>query len=109
MNTLFVAGHSRLPTGIAANHISDSLTLTLEVDRKYGVIVDVSCTLATDHGKDYIKSVLKGHSLKEGYEEPLNQLKDSYLGKAGNAIAAALKDSYKQYRSHKNSGLKKHA
>ncbi|MBM7553347.1 DUF3870 domain-containing protein [Thalassobacillus pellis] len=100
MNTLFVAGHSKLPTGIAATHISESLTLTLELDKKYGVIVDASCTLATDHGREYIKNLLKGHSLKDGLEEPLEQLNAAYLGKAGNAIAAALKDSYKQYQLH---------
>lgn len=100
MNTIFVAGHSKLPTGIAANHISESLTLTLEIDKKYGVIVDASCTLATDHGREYIKNLLKGYSLKEGLDEPLKQLEDGYRGKAGNAIAAALKDSYKQYQMH---------
>ncbi|ASF40538.1 MULTISPECIES: DUF3870 domain-containing protein [Halobacillus] len=100
MNTLFVAGHSKLPTGMAANHISESLTLTLEVDKKYGVIVDASCTLATDHGREFIKSLLKGYSLKEGTDEPVARLKEGYLGKAGNALEAALKDSYKQYQLH---------
>ncbi|MFQ3544335.1 DUF3870 domain-containing protein [Halobacillus rhizosphaerae] len=100
MNTLFVAGHSKLPTGMAANHISESLTLTLEIDKKYGVIVDASCTLATEHSREYIKHLLKGFSLKEDIEEPLKQLNEGYLGKAGNALAAALRDSYKQYQLH---------
>ncbi|MFD2922373.1 DUF3870 domain-containing protein [Halobacillus naozhouensis] len=100
MNTIFVAGHSKLPTGIAANHISESLTLTLEVDQNYGVIIDASCTLATDHGRDFIKTLLKGYSLKDGIEEPLTRLHEGYLGKAGNALEAALKDSYKQYQLH---------
>lgn len=100
MKTIFVAGHSKLPTGIAANHISESLTLTLEIDKKYGVIVDASCTLATEHGRGFIKSLLKGYSLKDGIDEPLAILKEGYLGKAGNALEAALKDSYKQYQLH---------
>ncbi|MEC3883936.1 DUF3870 domain-containing protein [Halobacillus sp. HZG1] len=100
MRTVFVAGHSKLPTGIAANHISESLTLTLEIDQKYGVIVDASCTLATDHGRGYIKSLLKGFSLKDGIEEPLDTLRKGYLGKAGNALEAALKDAHKQYHQH---------
>jgi hypothetical protein len=100
MNTLFVAGHSKLPTGMAANNISDTLTLTLEVDKKYGVIVDASCTLATEHSKQFVKQLLKGFSLKDGITDPLNQLKEGYLGKAGNALAAALKDAHKQYELH---------
>ncbi|ARI76400.1 DUF3870 domain-containing protein [Halobacillus mangrovi] len=98
MKTVFVAGHSKLPSGMAANHISESLTLTLEVDKKYGVIVDASCTLATEHGRKFVKSLLKGYSLKDGTEEPIARLKEGYLGKAGNALEAALKDSYKQYQ-----------
>ncbi|ELK47910.1 DUF3870 domain-containing protein [Halobacillus sp. ACCC02827] len=100
MKTIFVAGHAKLPGGMAANHISESLTLTLEIDRKYGVIIDASCTLATDHGREYIKSLLKGYSLKDGTEEPVASLREGYLGKAGNALEAALKDSYKQYQLH---------
>lgn len=101
MKTIFVAGHSKLPTGIAANHISESLTLTLEIDKKYGVIVDASCTLATEHGREYIKTLLKGYSLQDGTEEPIARLREGYLGKAGNALEAALKDSYKQYQLHR--------
>ncbi|MCA0971380.1 DUF3870 domain-containing protein [Halobacillus litoralis] len=100
MKTLFIAGHAKLPTGIAANHISESLTLTLEVDKTYGVIIDASCTLATEHGRGFIKSLLKGYSLKEGTDEPIARLREGYLGKAGNALEAALKDSYKQYQLH---------
>ena len=34
-----------------------------------------------------------------GIELPLDQLKTGYLGKANNALIAALKDLYKQYES----------
>ncbi|KGX88197.1 DUF3870 domain-containing protein [Pontibacillus litoralis] len=98
MNTLFVAGHSKLPTGMAANNISDTLTLTLEVDKKYGVILEASCTLATEHSKEYVNHLLKGYSLKEGIEEPIKKLSLGYLGKAGKALEASLKDAYKQYQ-----------
>ncbi len=97
MNTLLIAGHSRLPSGMAANSISETLTMTLEIDKKYGVIVDASCTLATEHGRTFVKHLLKGCSLKDGIDEPLKLLAEGYHGKAENALAAALKDSYKQY------------
>ncbi|MBN8235255.1 DUF3870 domain-containing protein [Halobacillus kuroshimensis] len=100
MKTIFVAGHAKLPAGMAANHISESLTLTLEVDRKYGVIVDASCTLATEHGRSFVKALLKGYSLQDGVEEPAAELKTGYLGKAGNALEASLKDAHKQYLLH---------
>lgn len=54
---------------MAAKSVFDTLTITAEVDYKYGVILEASCTLATDHGRQYIHDLLKGISLREGPEE----------------------------------------
>ncbi|SHF83759.1 DUF3870 domain-containing protein [Ornithinibacillus halophilus] len=97
MNTVFIAGHARLPSGMAAKSIYETLTITAEIDKKYGVIITASCTLATEHGRDYIHQLLRGHSLQDGIEQPVQALKQHYLGKAGNALVSALKDLYKQY------------
>ncbi|NRD79671.1 DUF3870 domain-containing protein [Bacillus sp. BRMEA1] len=99
MNTLFIAGHAKLPSGMAAKSIFETLTITAEIDKTYGVIVDASCTLATEHGRDYITRILKGHSLRNGIDKPLEEIKHFYLGKANNALIAALKDLYKQYEA----------
>ena len=56
--TYFIAGHAKLPQGMAAKSVFETLTITAEVDRKYGVILDASCTLATEHGRDFIGSIL---------------------------------------------------
>ncbi|MFC4801461.1 DUF3870 domain-containing protein [Neobacillus sp. GCM10023253] len=99
MNTYFIAGHAKLPTGMAARSIYETLTITAEIDKHYGVIVDASCTLATEHGRDYISRLLKGYSLRHGIDKPLEDLKNGYLGKANHALIAALKDLYKQYET----------
>lgn len=99
MNTVFIAGHSRLPSGMAAKNIYETLTITAEIDKKYGVIVTASCTLATEHGRDFVQHLLKGHSLQDGIDKPVQMIKEHYLGKAGNALASALKDLYKQYEN----------
>ncbi|MDQ0213792.1 hypothetical protein J2S13_000186 [Oikeobacillus pervagus] len=98
MRTHFIAGHAKLPSGMAAKSIYETLTITAEVDKKYGVIINASCTLATEHGRSYISNLLKGYSLQDGIEEPLIHLNNHYLGKACNALTSALKDLYKQYR-----------
>ncbi|RPF54402.1 DUF3870 domain-containing protein [Aquisalibacillus elongatus] len=99
MNTIFIAGHAKLPSGMAAQNVYESLTITVEVDRKYGVIVQANCTLATSHGRDFISELLKGHSLKDGIEEPLKWIEERYQGKACNALMSALKDLHKQYET----------
>lgn len=95
---MFIAGHARLPQGMAAKSVFDTLTITAEVDTKYGVIIEASCTLATEHGREFIGQLLKGVSLKDGIEEPLKQLQQYYKGKAANALAAALNDLHLHYQ-----------
>lgn len=100
MNTVFIAGHARLPSGMAAKSIYETLTITAEIDKHYGVIVSTSCTLATMHGRAFIEQLLKGYSLKDGIDTPVIEVKNHYLGKAGSAIESALKDLYRQYESY---------
>ncbi|GIO27904.1 DUF3870 domain-containing protein [Ornithinibacillus bavariensis] len=97
MNTVFIAGHARLPSGMAAQNMYETLTITAEIDRKYGVIVAASCTLATEHGRDFVQQLLRGYSLQDGIDSPVDAVKLHYMGKAGNAIVSALKDLHKQY------------
>ena|SRR5699024_3760942 len=97
MNTIFIAGHSRLPSGMAAKSIYETLTITAEIDKNYGVIISTRCTLATLHAQEFMEQLLKGHSLQDGIEQPLISVREHYFGKAGSALESALKDLYKQY------------
>ncbi|MEH7247815.1 DUF3870 domain-containing protein [Neobacillus niacini] len=97
MNTYFIAGHAKLPQGMAARNLYDSITITLELDFKHGVIVDASCTLVTEHGRDYIRQLLRGYCLRDGVDELINRVQKYYRGKAGQAIQAALRDVYTQF------------
>ena len=78
----------------------ETLTITAEIDKNYGVIVTASCTLATQHGQDFVQQMLKGYSLQDGIDKPVEIVKNHYLGKAGNALVSALKDLYKQYGTY---------
>ena len=97
MNTIFIAGHARLPSGMAAKIMYETLTITAEIDKKYGVIVSTSCTLATVHAQQFFERLLVGYSLRDGIDDPVQQIRAHYYGKAGNALASALKDLYHQY------------
>lgn len=100
MNTVFIAGYARLPAGMAAKSVYETLTITAEIDKKYGVIVAANCTLATEHGRHYVQNLLRGYSLQDGISVPVEEVNEHYLGKAGNAIVSALKDLQKQYDNY---------
>jgi len=95
--TVMLAGHSRLPQGMAAQNVYEILTITVEVELKYGVIVDASCTLATQHAQQFINRLLRGYSLQDGIEPILDEIRRSYQGKAQQALLAAAKDMYQQF------------
>lgn len=90
--TIFIAGHARLPHGMAAKSVFETLTITAEVDAKYGVVLEASCKLATEHGREFIGRLLKGISLNDGIDEAIESITSYYRGKAANALVAALKD-----------------
>ncbi|MGD8189889.1 DUF3870 domain-containing protein [Brevibacillus ginsengisoli] len=104
MNTYFFAGHARLPQGMAATSVYETLTITVEIEPKYGVILTASCTLATQQGRDFVGNLLRGHSLKEDMDEIIHDLHQYYRGRAVNALIAAVKDIYSQYEqfTHQN-------
>ncbi len=101
VETMFIAGHSRLPAGMAAKNVYETLTITVELEKTYGVILEASCTLATEHGRDYIGRLLRGHSILHGVDEIIETVKQNYFGKATNAIAAALADLHYQFQQIK--------
>lgn len=100
--TIFIAGHARLPQGMAAKSVFETLTITAEVDVKYGVILEASCTLATEHGREFIGRILRGTSLKDGVEDAIKEIQTYYRGKATNALIAALKDLNLHFHQIKN-------
>jgi hypothetical protein len=97
MPSLFYAGHARLPQGMAAQSLFESLSITVEVDPKYAVILEASCTLATEHGKSFVRELLRGHSLREGIEPLAQEIQRRYAGRAAPALLAALKDLSLQF------------
>jgi hypothetical protein len=103
MNTYFIAGHARLPQGMAAKNVFETLTITAEIDLKYGVILEASCTLATEHGRDFVGRLLRGFSLRDGIDDIVQLLQFHYRGRAANALIAAVKDLYVQFEQLQSS------
>ncbi|MBK5501380.1 DUF3870 domain-containing protein [Peribacillus sp. TH14] len=101
--TVFIAGHARLPQGMAAKSVFETLTITAEIDAKYGVVLEASCTLATEHGREFIGRLLKGTSLNDGIDEAIEAIQLYYRGKATNALVAALKDLDQHFKQMKAS------
>lgn len=100
MKTCFIAGHGRLPSGMAARSQYETLAITVEIDEQHGVILEADCTLATEQAKRFIRGVLRGYCLEDGIEKLTQELNAVYHGAAKAAIITALKDVEIEYRRH---------
>jgi hypothetical protein len=100
-NTMILVGHAALPQGTAAKGSYDHLALVVEIDKKYGVIVNAECSLVTALADSTVKKLLVGRSLQDGVEVIIEEILSSYYGGARNALIAALKDLNREYRKIK--------
>ncbi len=75
----------------------ESLTITVEIDARYAVIIDASCSLVTEHSRAFIRDLLRGHSLRDDVGSIVELIQHCYVGRAGLALVAALKDLQLQY------------
>lgn len=98
--TVFLAGHGKLPQGMAAKGPFEHMAVVVEVDEKHGVILNAQCTLVTDLARTVIEDILKGYSLKDGVEEIIAEVKEVYHGAAKNAIIASIKDLSREYQNY---------
>ena len=55
IDTIIIAGSSRLPENITAKHVFGYLTIELEINHSDSVIVDVSCTLLPSLGRKMLR------------------------------------------------------
>ncbi|HEY8418137.1 MAG TPA: DUF3870 domain-containing protein [Limnochordales bacterium] len=98
VRTVFLAGHARLPQGVAAQSVYDSLALGVEIDARYHVILQADCTLATELANDFVRRLLRGYSLRDGFEPLVQAVRNEYRGAAQRALVAALKDLEQEYQ-----------
>lgn len=94
----FITGYAKLPQGIAASGIHDSVVVALVVESRTGIIREADCTLATETGKRFVKGLLERRSLKEveGIEESFRM---SYHGAAQKALVTAVKICSEKFKT----------
>lgn len=96
-HTVLIVGHAKVAKDVASRSQYESIAFALEIDRKYGVIVNCEPTIMIESGRDYIRRLLIGRSL-EDIDEIYSIIEQNYNGNALPALIAALKDLYRQYK-----------
>ncbi len=106
--TIFIAGHARLPQGMAAKSVFETLTITAEIDVKYGVDTRSILYIGNRAWPGIYWTFIKGISLNDGVDDAIEAIQTYYHGKAANALIAALKDlglHFQQIKAGRNNVL----
>lgn len=99
---IFVTGYAKLPQGIAAKELYNSVAIGMILNRNSGCIIDMDISLATSTGKAFVKEIAVGNCISN-IDFLISELDRKYLGHAKNAIISALKcahQKYEQYRAN---------
>jgi hypothetical protein len=99
--TIFVVGHAKAPKTMSATDVYSTLSVAMIVEERHGVILEASCSLITESGRNFISRILVGESLLDTSAIVETAIAERYHGAAQAAIQAAWKDAVFQFRQHK--------
>lgn len=96
-DSIIVAGYGKFPQGTSAEQLHKVLAVVALVDRRTGVVADVSTTLATRTADEFICRALVGKSLITEAASFVEFLISHYHGLAQRAVVAAFRDLVRRY------------
>ncbi|NPV27503.1 MAG: DUF3870 domain-containing protein [Firmicutes bacterium] len=102
--TLFFTGYAKLPSTITAYNLYKVVAVGMEIDPATSVILDADCTLATDLGRNFVATLLRGHNLATDVDLIVQKLERRYHGSARKALITAVRiiaDHYRAYRENR--------
>lgn len=96
---IYICGNAKSPVNASVG-MNQFFALELIVNIETYEIKDASCTLITDLGRNFIRSLLVGRSIKDDYDTILNDIQMYYLALPQKALMSAFKvccNRLKQY------------
>lgn len=94
---ILLSGYAKLPSNTAAQKMYDQLVVVVNVDYESGIILDVDCTMATDLGKRFVATMMKGYDLNRGPDDLLESVNLRYFGHLKKALLTAIREVCQHY------------
>lgn len=98
---ILLSGYAKLPSNTAAQKLFDQLVVVVNVDYDSGIILDVDCTMATDLGKRFVTTMMKGYDLNRGPDALLEAINLRYFGHLKKALLTAVREIFQHYNDLK--------
>lgn len=95
---IYVCGNSKSPDNSTIGEVYQNFAVELIVDVYTEEIVDASCVLITELGRNYIRSLLVGRKFIKDFDEIIEDIELYYQGAPQKALIVALKVALHRYK-----------
>ncbi|MDK2822055.1 MAG: hypothetical protein PWP31_2020 [Clostridia bacterium] len=95
---LYICGNSKCPDNSALGSLYQNFAVELVINIKTEEIVDASCVLITDLGRNFVKSLLIGRNFSKNFNEIINDIEMYYQAVPQKALISALKVALNRYK-----------
>lgn len=94
---LYVCGNAKCPDNSTIGGLFQTFAVELIVNVYTEEILDASCMLLTELGRNFVKSLLVGRKFVKDFDEIIEDIKLCYQGTPQKALISALKIALHRY------------
>ncbi|MGQ9558432.1 MAG: DUF3870 domain-containing protein [Desulfurispora sp.] len=105
MNTftgcVYVTGNARSPERSTVGSLYEVFAVELVINLETDIIEEASCTLVTELGRNFVRSLLVGRNAIKELEVIIHDINDYYCALPQKTLITALKDAHNKYKNLK--------
>lgn len=95
---LYICGNSKCPDNSSLGSLYQNFAVELVINVNTEEIVDASCVLITELGRNFVKSLLVGRNFSKDINEIIKDINVYYQAVPQKALISALKVAYNRYK-----------
>lgn len=100
-NCVYVTGNARTSERSTVGNVTDVFAVEVVINIETDQIVEASCTLVTELGRQFVRNLLLGHNFILGIEQIIRDIDLYYQALPKKSLIAALKDANNKYKNYK--------
>ena len=104
--SLYICGNSKCPANSALGSMYETFAVELVIDLETEEIIDASCILVTELGRNFVKSLLVGKNFSTEFNNILDDVEMYFHGVPQKALISALKVAHNKYKQYKQNNSK---
>ena len=100
---VYVTGNARCPEKSTIGSVYEIFAVELIINLETDVIVDASCTLVTELGRQFVRNLLVERNIVKEINNIINDVNQYYQAVPQKTLVSALKDALNKYKLYKKS------